>query len=164
MDLQRNTNRSSKETSSNGEWGLQDGMLPHAGDAIMLFDSSWKMMTRSEIIKYWIRSEYLGIEHLNQNNFMLDQERNSTDVDIDLTSNNSNFSDNGESVIEVQLARLIQDVITYYRNYANDCNTPVNEILVEVQDIVQSADLVNCLNSPALLDAVCIKQNAMLVK
>ena len=134
-------------------------MLPNVGDAIMLFDSSWKMMTRSQIIKCWIRSECLGIMHLNHNELILDQERNSTDVYIDLTNNNSNLSDNGESVVEEQLARRIQGGMTDYRNYANDSNTPLNEILAEVQDIVQPVDLVNCLNNPAPLDAVCIKQN-----
>ena len=159
MGFQRNTNHCFKETSCNGKWGLQHGMLPHVGDSIMLFDSSWKMMTRSEIIKCWFRSECLGVMHVNQNRFVLDQERNSTDVKIDLTNSNSNPSDNGESVVEEQLARRIQDGITDYRNYANDCNTPLTETLSEVQDIVQPADLLNCLNSPAPQDAECIKQN-----
>ena len=64
-------------------------MLPHIGDAIMLFDSSWKIMTRSEITKCWIRCECIGIMHVNQNTFILDQEWSFTDVDIDLMNNNS---------------------------------------------------------------------------
>ena len=104
-------------------------MLPHVGDAIMLFDSSWIMMTRSEIIKCWIRSECLEIMHVNQNKFIGDQGRNSTDVDIDLTNKNRSPSNDGESVVEEQFARRIQDGITYYRNYATDCNIPLNEIL-----------------------------------
>ena len=70
-------------------------MLPHDGDAIMLFDSYLKMMSRQEIIECWIRNECLGIMYVNQNKFVFDQERNSTDIDIDLTYNNYNQSDNG---------------------------------------------------------------------
>ena len=66
MDLQRNTNHSFKENNGNGKWGLQDGIMPHVGDAKMLLDASWKMMARAEIIKCWIRSECLGVTHVNQ--------------------------------------------------------------------------------------------------
>lgn len=45
---------------------------------------------------------------------MLYQERNSTDVNIDLTNNNSNQSDSGGSAIEEPLTRRIQDGITDY--------------------------------------------------
>ena len=103
----------------------------------MLFNSSWKMMTRSEIIKCWNRSECLGITHVNQNKFLLDSEQNSTEVDIDLTNNNSNQSNNREMAIAQSLTSRIQDGIIDYRNYHNDYNTPLNETLAEVQHIVQ---------------------------
>ena len=45
IDMKRNTNHSFKERSMNGNWGLQDGLLPHVGDAIMLFDSTWGVMS-----------------------------------------------------------------------------------------------------------------------
>ena len=134
-------------------------MLPHVGDAIMLFDSSWKMMRRSEIIKCWNRSECLGITLVNQNEFLLDSEQNSTEVDIDLTNNNSNQSNNREIAIGESLTCRILDGITDYRSYANDCNTPLNDTLAEVQHTVQQSDLINCLNSPAPFDEDSTKQN-----
>ena len=40
MELQRNTNHSFNENISNVKWDSLDGIMPHVGDAIMLFDSS----------------------------------------------------------------------------------------------------------------------------
>ena len=82
-------------------------MLPHVVDAIMLFNSSWKMMTRSEIIKCWNRTECLGISHVNENKFILDSELYFTSVDIDLTNNNNNHSNFQEMAIGELLTRRI---------------------------------------------------------
>ena len=109
-----------------------------------------------EIVNCWIPSECLGMLHANQNKFLLDQERYSTDVDIDLTHNKNNQSEYGGRAIEEPLTRHMQDGITDYRNYAYDSNAPLNTILVEVQYNVQQDDLLNCLNIPATLDAVFI--------
>lgn len=49
----------------------------------------------------------------------------------------------------------------HYRRYANDCNTLLNEILAEVQDIVQHANSINFWNSPTTLDVASIKQNVI---
>ena len=57
------------------------------------------------------------------------------------------------------LTRGIQDGITYYRSYAEDCSTPQNEILTEVQRIVQEADSINCLNMHAPFDEKSTKQH-----
>lgn len=75
--------------------------------------------------------------HVNQNTFILDQEWSFTDVDIDLMNNNSIQSWNGGRAVEEPLTRRIQDGITDYISYVNDCSTPLNEIFAEVRDIVQ---------------------------
>ena len=38
MEMKRSANHSFKERSKNRKWGLRDGLLPHVGDTIMLFD------------------------------------------------------------------------------------------------------------------------------
>lgn len=45
-EIKRNANHIFKERSMNGYFGLQDGLLLHFGDAIMLFDSDWVVISR----------------------------------------------------------------------------------------------------------------------
>ena len=94
---------------------------------------------------------------MNQNKFILDQYRNYTDFDIDLNYKNRNQSDNGGRVTVQPLILHIQCGIIDYCSSANYCNTPPNETLAEVQDVVQQADLIECLSSPTSLDEVSSK-------
>ncbi len=132
-------------------------MLPHVDDAIMLFDSAWRMMTRSEVIKCWVRSECLGSTHVSQNKSLLYQMKNNSDLDIDLVNTSIDDSDSNEAVTTKPLARRIHETITDYRTYSQECNTPLHEILAKVEDIVQEADLINAFNSPAPFDDVRTK-------
>ncbi len=163
MEPQRNTNHSFKESSCNWKWGLQDGMLPHVGDAIMPFDSAWRMMTRSEVIKSWVRSECLGSMHVSQNKSFLYQLENNSDVDIDLVNTSIDESESNRAVTSEPLDRRIHEAMTDYKAYSQECNTPLHEILAEVEDIVQEADLINALNSPAPFHDIRTKDFVTLV-
>ena len=50
-------------------------------------------------------------------------------------------------------------MIADFRSYANDCNFPLNEVLLEVKKIALQAHLTNCFNSPVPFDAVPTRQN-----
>lgn len=52
--------------------------------------------------------------HVCHNKFILDQGRNSIDVNFDVPNNNSNYSDNGGMAMKVPLTRRIQHVIADY--------------------------------------------------
>ena len=93
----------------------------------------------------------------NQNKFILDQYRNSTDFDIDLANNNTNQFDNCRKATVEPLILCIQCGIIDYCSSANYCNTPPNEILAEVQDVVRQGDLIECLSTPTSFDEVSSK-------
>ena len=50
----------SPSSSQQGRLGLQDGFSPHVGDAITLFDDAWSLMSRSTVIRCWIKSNCLS--------------------------------------------------------------------------------------------------------
>lgn len=56
------------------------------------------------------------------------------------------------------IALSIQDRITDYLSYANDCSKPLSEILEKVQGIVDQADLNNCVNI-LTFDEMAMKKN-----
>ena len=69
---------------------MRDGLLPHVEDAIRFSDSAWRMMSRKEVSKSWMRSDCLGVMHMYQAKFLLTVLKGDPDVDIDLTLRTNN--------------------------------------------------------------------------
>ena len=159
LELRRNTNHSFKPKSANGKWGIQDGLLPHVGDAIMLFNSAWSMMSRTEVIKCWMKSDCLGNMHQGQSTNLLSILQENNDVDIDLTDASCNARNEGAATITNCEAQKITQSMNDYRHYADDSETPLHQIVSEVSDLVNEADLMAALNSPAPDDNVSAKSH-----
>ena len=153
MVLKHNTNYTFKEKTVNGKWGLRDGLLSHVGDAVMLFNSEWNVMTRPEIMKCWVKSECLGVMHVDQFSSIQSIIGRDTDVDIDLT-----IPDNERtgrcSVTKALDSKKIADTVADYRNYADESETTLSE----VSNIVEGAELIAVLDSPAPDDYLSLKQ------
>ena len=97
--------------------------------------------------------------HVNQTKFVLNQERNFTHVVINLTGNNNKQSYNIREAILEPLNRRLYDGSPDYRSYLNYCNTPINEILAEVNDITQQAYFVNCFRITTSFNEAFIVRN-----
>lgn len=102
--------------------------------------------------------------HVNQNQFVLDHEPNSTDVDIDPTNDNTELFANAGREIVKPLTRSTPGRITDCRSYANDFNTPMNNTLEEAQDVSLQTDLISCLNIPAPFEEFSTKQNVTVIE
>ena len=88
---------------------------------------------------------------------------NNSDVDIDLVNTSIGESESNQAVTTESLDRRIHEAMTDYKTYSQEFNTPLHEILAEVEDIVQEADLINLLNSPAPFHDVRTKDFVTLI-
>ena len=152
LRMRRATNQTLRTSKEKGKWGLQDGQLPHVGDAIQIFKNAWSCMPRTSVMKCWIRSECLGSGQAGQLQSLLDAIQTDNDVDIDLTSPNGSSRSSGEMVITEVAARSVSQAISEFRFMDNEPTTPLHEILDQVKDINEESELLAILNSPAPLD------------
>ena len=122
-----------------------------------LFNSALNVMTRPEIMKWSVKSECLGVMHVDQLNSIQSIIGRDTDVDIDLTVPDTERTE-GRSVTKALDSKKIADSMADCRNYADDSETPLREILSEVSHIVEEAELIAVLDSPAPDDYLSMKQ------
>lgn len=52
-----------KTNTERGRWGLREGQIASVASSIRLFDQSWKKTSRESIIKSWLKSNWLAIQH-----------------------------------------------------------------------------------------------------
>ena len=83
------SNHGLQSTTGHGEWGLDEGQLPDVGDAMKLFNQSWPSISKTSIVKCWIKSECLGGMHAMHLNSLLTSACQDPTVDIDLKLNRS---------------------------------------------------------------------------
>ena len=152
LQLRRTTYQSLKNDSGHGKWGLQDGQLPHVGDAIQIFNNAWSCMSRTSVIKCWINSECLGAVQTGQLQPLLETQQNGDSVDIDLTSSIESSVISGDTLVSEGAARNVSHAISEFRLMDNEPTTPLHEILDQVKDIVSESELLPVLNSPAPMD------------
>ncbi len=152
LQQRRISNSTFPLTSGNGKWGLREGQLPHIGDAIELFNQSWSGVSKTIIIKCWLKSECLGEDHTSNLKQKIELLNSDGDVDIDLTVGRSVTSASIENPVDPDMLRNINDALMENQYLENGPQTPLNEILAEVSNLEAQANLINILNSPAPSD------------
>ena len=150
----RRGNHQFKSNSGQGKWGLQDGQLPHVGDAIMLFDESWRQTKRSTVLKCWMKSQCLSRDLVAVLQHELNCLLGVHEDTIDMTSG-AGTSFNNENAVEhvvdqATAARIHADLQSH--RYLERPETPLNEVLAEVEDICTANELLLAMNTPAPFD------------
>ena len=86
INRKRTTNQVWQKDAEHGKWGIQDGQLPHVGDAMQLFNRSWNALSPKTVIKCWIKRNCLAEGQVEDLNSTLIGASSTNGVDIDLTS------------------------------------------------------------------------------
>ena len=148
----RLSNHGIQSTTGRGKWGLEEGQLPHIGDAMKLFNQSWSSISKTSIMKCWIKSECLGTMHVMHLNSMLTSSAEDSTVDIDLTLNNPVQIGVNEDIIGRKDLQDIREGLLQHKYLTNHPQTPLDEILDNVSNIESESELLDILSSPAPFD------------
>ena len=129
------TNEQFPNGSSNGNFGIREGQLPHVADAIAMFNDAWSAVSRVTVMKCWVKSQCLGAQHTQCLNSLIENFTAANDVDIDLTVPDNRVSSELYKVVDYEISQSLHDALTR-REFLEDVpRTPLHEILEEVRGI-----------------------------
>ena len=128
-------------TSEQGKWGLQQGHLPHVGDAMTIFDEAWSATSKETVIKCWIKSQCLPPAYVEKARDILLAPRGE-EIQLNLD----------EPISQSTSETLNKDLVS--ARVLSDPRTPLSELLADVSIEAQDASYFQAiLNSPAPFDA-----------
>ena len=142
------------ESSERGKWGLNDGHLPHVGDAITLFDEAWGTMSRCTVLKCWIKSSCLSPMQCSEAKQILQMlSSNGAPLTVSVTNqlSNDDLKLNLEPPISGADAEMVVRDLTSTRFLAQ-ASSPINEIIQDAYPSCANNSMADTLNSPAPFD------------
>ena len=129
-----------KINSGRGNWGLEESQLHHVADAIKLSKKAWSLTSRQSVIRSWLKSGIIGVNHQNQLQLILNGiSRIDHDFDIDLTGRNEydSFTSLDDSeIINSTIVKNVREAIQAYelakQNPNSSIASTIEEALVSV--------------------------------
>ena len=128
LQRSREANQNLWLNSGHGNWGLNEGQLPHGVDAFMLFNQSWSSVTRSSVIKCWMKNKCLCNAQVIHLNFLLSSMHGINDVDIDITDQSIQFANEPGNVKSQSVVESNSGSLSRYDYLADAPKAPLNEI------------------------------------
>ena len=108
------TNEKFHNGSSNGNYGIREGQLPHVADAIVMFNDAWSEVSRVTVLKYWVKIQCLGEQHTQYLNSLIENFTAVDDIDIDRTIPESRMSNESYYVLILNFQiRLALRIVCY---------------------------------------------------
>ena len=170
IDALRRYNISGSAFESNsrrGKWGLEEGQLLHVANAMKLFNKAWNLTSRQLVIKFWIKSEVIGVNQQKQLRLILNG-LTQTDPEVDIYLTGGNWYDHSASLgesetIDSSVVKDIQEAIQTYQSTHQGSSYPITSIIEETIGSAihskNSEDLAAVHNIPAFHDNETIRFN-----
>ena len=112
MEKRSLTNEQFPYGSSNGNYAIREGQLQHVADAIVMFNDAWSAVSRVTVLKCCVKSQFLGMQHTQCLNSLIENFAAADDVDIDLTVPDSRMSNQSYIVVDHQISQPLHNALT----------------------------------------------------
>ncbi len=117
-----------------------------------LFNHAWSTVSHITFCKCWLKSQFLGVQHIAFLNFVIRSLAPNDDIEIDLTVTNiAAYTVTGQ-IVDPQALQSIHNSLSSNLFIADEPRIPLHEILYEVLEIEAQSQLMLILNSPAPSD------------
>ena len=116
-------------------------------------NDAWSAVSRVIVLKCWIESQCLNVQHTQCLNSITQNLKAADDVDIEITVPDSWVSSESYNVVDQQVVQYLPNALSRREFTEDEPRAPLFEILEKVSGIKSEFQLFHALNSTSPFDA-----------